>query len=133
MLKSHQAIFKLIEKKEPVVLLNDNQIAILDLVSTANDSVKITVFNPVANGDSKDVIEMNYDVSIKLACSYIQIKLEMEKAVALGLIDFIHEIQAFEEYLKEEERQKVDLQNFMGAEDLEEFINALTFLLKGDN
>lgn len=130
MLKSHQAVFKLIEKKEPVVLLNDNQIAILDLVSAANDSVKITVFNHIS---AEDVAEANYDVSIKLACSYIQIKLEMEKAVALGLIDFINEIQAFEEYLKEEEKQKVDLQNFMGAEDLEEFINALTFLLKGDN
>ena len=131
MLKSHQAIFKLIEKKVPVVLLNDNQIAILDLVSTANDSVKITVFNHIS---AEDVAEANYDVSIKLACSYIQIKLEMEKAVALGLIDFIQEIQAFEEYLKEEEKQKVDLQNFMGAEDLEEFINAVTFLLlKGDN
>lgn len=133
MLKSHQAIFKLIEKKEPVVLLNDNQIAILDLVSAANDSVKITVFSHITNEDSENVTETNYDVSIKLACSYIQIKLEMEKAVALGLIDFIHEIQAFEEYLKEEEKQKVDLQNFMDAEDLEEFINALTFLLKGDN
>ena len=132
MLKSHQAIFKLIEKKEPVVLLNDNQIAILDLVSAANDSVKITVFSHVANGKNEEVTETNYDASIKLACSYIQIKLEMEKAVALGLIDFIHEIQAFEEYLKEEEKQKVDLQNFMDAEDLEEFINALTFLLKGD-
>ena len=130
MLKSHQAIFKLIEKKEPVVLLNDNQIAILDLMSAANDSVKITVFNHIS---TEDVAEANYDVSIKLACSYIQIKLEMEKAVALGLIDFINEIQAFEEYLKEEEKQKVDLQNFMNAEDLEEFINALTFLLKGDN
>ena len=130
MLKSHQAVFKLIEKKEPVVLLNDNQIAILDLMSAANDSVKITVFNHIS---AEDVAEANYDVSIKLACSYIQIKLEMEKAVALGLIDFINEIQAFEEYLKEEEKQKVDLQNFMNAEDLEEFINALTFLLKGDN
>ena len=98
MLKSHQAVFKLIEKKEPVVLLNDNQIAILDLVSAANDSVKITVFNHIS---VEDVAEANYDVSIKLACSYIQIKLEMEKAVALGLIDFIQEIQAFEEYLKE--------------------------------
>ena len=133
MLKSHQAVFKLIEKKEPVVLLNDNQIAILDLVSTANDSVKITVFNHVANGKSEEVTETNYDVSIKLACSYIQIKLEMEEAVALGLIDFINEIQTFKEYLKEEEKQKVDLQNFMDAEDLEEFINTLTFLLKGGN
>ena len=133
MLKPHQAVFKLIEKKEPVVLLNDNQIAILDLVSTANDSVKITVFNHVANGKSEEVTETNYDVSIKLACSYIQIKLEMEEAVALGLIDFINEIQTFKEYLKEEEKQKVDLQNFMDAEDLEEFINTLTFLLKGDN
>lgn len=131
MLKSHQAIFKLIEKKEPVVLLNDNQIAILDLVSAANDSVKITVFSHIASGD---VTETNYDVSIKLACSYIQIKLEMEKAVALGLIDFIHEIQAFEEYLKEGERQKAGLQDLMNAEDLEEFINAVAFLLlKGDN
>ena len=133
MLKSHQAVFKLIEKKEPVVLLNDNQIAILDLVSTANDSVKITVFNHVANGKSEEVTETNYDVSIKLACSYIQIKLEMEEAVALGLIDFINEIQTFKEYLKEEEKQKVNLQNFMNVEDLEEFINTLTFLLKGGN
>ena len=131
MLKSHQAIFKLIEKKEPVVLLNDNQIAILDLVSTANDSVKITVFNHIS---TEDVAETNYDVSIKLACSYIQIKLEMEKAIALGLIDFIQEIQAFEEYLKEEEKQKAGLQDFMDAENLEEFINAVAFLLlKGDN
>ena len=131
MLKSHQAIFKLIEKKEPVVLLNDNQIAILDLVSTANDSVKITVFNHIS---AEDVAEANYDVSIKLACSYIQIKLEMEKAIALGLIDFIQEIQAFEEYLKEEEKQKAGLQDFMDAENLEEFINAVAFLLlKGDN
>lgn len=131
MLKSHQAIFKLIEKKEPVVLLNDNQIAILDLVSAANDSVKITVFNHIS---AEDVAEANYDVSIKLACSYIQIKLEMEKAIALGLIDFIQEIQAFEEYLKEEEKQKAGLQDFMDAENLEEFINAVAFLLlKGDN
>ena len=58
----------------------------------------------------------------------------MEKAVALGLIDFIQEIQAFEEYLKEEERQKAGLQDLMDAENLEEFINAVTFLLlKGDN
>ena len=131
MLKSHQAIFKLIEKKEPVVLLNDNQIAILDLVSTANDSVKITVFNHIS---TEDIAEANYDVSIKLACSYIQIKLEMEKAVALGLIDFIQEIQAFEEYLKEEEKQKAGLQDFMDTENLEELINAVAFLLlKGDN
>ena len=131
MLKSHQAIFKLIEKKEPVVLLNDNQIAILDLMSAANDSVKITVFNHIS---AEDVAEVNYDVSIKLACSYIQIKLEMEKAVALGLIDFIQEIQAFEEYLKEEEKQKAGLQDFMDAENLEEFINAVaSLLLKGDN
>jgi hypothetical protein len=88
MLKSQQAIFKLLEKREPVVLVGENDMSILELMSRQSDSVMITMF-PKLN--EKEISEVNYEVSIKLACSYIQIKLEMEKYLCFDLIQFIHD------------------------------------------
>jgi hypothetical protein len=126
MLKSQQAIFKLLEKREPVVLVGENDMSILELMPRQSDSVVITMF-PKLN--EKEISEVNYEVSIKLACSYIQIKLEMEKYLCFDLIQFIHEVNNFQEHVTQERKKE---SAFVYASDLKEMEDYIRALFKGE-
>ena len=126
MLKSQQAIFKLLEKREPVVLVGENDMSILELMPRQSDSVMITMF-PKLN--EKEISEVNYEVSIKLACSYIQIKLEMEKYLCFDLIQFIHEVNNFQEHVTQERKKE---SAFVSASDMKEMEDYIRALFKGE-